>query len=116
MGAQATTEVAMHAFGQEVDVHIAEQRLEGVRILRLPRRPALRDLQPVWHLSRYRAAEEPSRMGAGEGAHVEPGATIDHRYRIGARDKCPHDTIMWTKDGERVAMPSVYDRLDSAGV
>ncbi len=118
MGAEHPPELAVPPLGHQVDVHFAQHRRKGVRVVDHALAAELRYPQAVWHAHRQQPCPQPRRVDtlqSGQRLGALGGDRLDPR---GLRQKGAYGAtaldIMRSQDSERIAMPRLHDGLDRA--
>jgi hypothetical protein len=121
MRAEAAAEIVVPALAEQMQVDVAEQQREGVRILAVAVDRAGVDTEHVGRVAGVdEALEQPGRMDALERAERVAARPVEHRdaLRIGleAADQQPVRHFVRAEHGERVTVTRLHDRLDGGGI
>jgi hypothetical protein len=120
MGTHHLREIPVPAFRQQIDVDVAQDRREAVRVLGLPLRATAPDAEAI----RLEALDHPGPESVGmdpaQRAKHEAGAAGQNLHRLRVGDEGPHRRPtrhrVWSEQRERVAMPRMHDGIDGAWI
>ncbi len=108
----------VRAFGQQIDVVVAEHQGEAIRVVDRPAAAGVGQGEAIGkpRVPRHRAGEEAGRVDLGEPRDLGAGADVDHAGALGMRLEAAHlemaVDLVHAEDRERIAMDAVRDRVE----